>query len=95
MGEDLVSIFILPPSMEELERRLRTRGTDSEGVIADRMSRAAAEISHWPEYEYVLVNRDMEQCLAQVRAIVAAERLKRTRRIGMVAFVRDLIGPAH
>src|SRR5215217_5696142 len=95
MGEDLVSIFILPPSMEELERRLRSRGTDSDEVIADRMSRAAAEISHWPEYEYVLVNRDMDQCLAQVRAIVAAERLKRTRRIGLVTFVRDLIGPAH
>ena len=95
MGEDLVSIFILPPSMTELERRLCGRGTDSEAVIADRMSRAAGEISHWPEYEYVLVNRDMDQCLAQVRAIVAAERLKRTRQIGLVAFVRDLIGPAH
>ena len=95
MGEDLVSIFILPPSMQELERRLRARGTDSDEVIADRMSRAAAEISHWPEYEYVLVNRDMDQCAAQVRAIVAAERLKRTRRIGLVTFVRDLIGPAH
>jgi guanylate kinase len=95
MGEDLVSIFILPPSMDELEHRLRGRGTDSDEVIADRMSRAASEISHWPEYEYVLVNRDMDQCVAQVRAIVAAERLKRTRRIGLVTFVRDLIGPAH
>ena len=95
MGEDLVSIFILPPSMQELERRLRSRGTDADAVIADRMSRAAAEISHWPEYEYVLVNRDMDKCLSQVRSIVAAERLKRTRRIGLVTFVRDLIGPAH
>ena len=95
MGEDLVSIFILPPSMGELERRLRSRGTDSDEVIADRMARAAAEISHWPEYEYVLVNRAMDQCLAQVQAIVAAERLKRTRRIGLVTLVRDLIGPAH
>ena len=95
MGEDLVSIFILPPSRQELERRLRSRGTDADAVIADRMSRAAAEISHWPEYEYVLVNRDMDQCLAQVRAIVTAERLKRTRGIGLVTFVRDLIGPAH
>jgi guanylate kinase len=95
MGEDLVSIFILPPSMDELERRLRSRGTDSDEVIADRMSRAASEISHWPEYEYVLVNRDMAQCLAQVQAIVSAERLRRTRRIGLVTFVRDLIGPAH
>ena len=95
MGEDLVSIFILPPSVDELERRLRNRGTDSDGIIADRMSRAASEISHWPEYEYVLVNRDMDQCLAQVQSIVAAERLRRTRRIGLVTFVRDLIGPAH
>ncbi|HVI05677.1 MAG TPA: guanylate kinase [Sphingomicrobium sp.] len=95
MGEDLVSIFILPPSMEELERRLRSRGTDSNEVIVERMSRAAAEISHWPEYEYVLVNRDMENCLSQVRSIVTAERLKRTRQIGLVTFVRDLMGPQH
>jgi guanylate kinase len=95
MGEDLVTIFILPPSMAELERRLRTRGTDSEEVIQDRMSRAASEISHWPEYEYVLVNSDPDQCLDQVRSIVAAERLKRQRQIGLVPFVRDLIGPAH
>ena len=95
MGEDLVTIFILPPSMKELERRLRERGTDSQQVIDDRMSRAASEISHWPEYEYVLVNTDADKCLDQVRAIVAAERLKRQRQIGLVAFVRDLIGPAH
>ena len=66
----------LPPSMAELERRLRERGTDSEEVIADRMRRAADEISHWAEYEYVLVNDDMDDCLARVRAIVAAERLE-------------------
>ena len=95
MGEDLVTIFILPPSMAELERRLHTRGTDSDEVIADRMDRAGGEISHWPEYEYVLVNRDTDECLAEVRAIVAAERLKRARQIGLVSFVRDLIGPAH
>jgi guanylate kinase len=95
MGEDLVTIFILPPSMKELERRLHERGTDSQPVIDDRMSRAASEISHWPEYEYVLVNTDADQCLDQVRAIVAAERLKRQRQIGLVAFVRDLIGPSH
>jgi len=95
MGEDLVTIFILPPSMAELERRLRERGTDSEEVIQDRMSRAASEISHWPEYEYVLVNTDADKCLEQVRSIVAAERLKRQRQIGLVPFVRDLIGPAH
>ena len=95
MGEDLVSIFILPPSMDELERRLRSRGTDSEQVVADRMSRAAAEISHWPEYEYVLVNRDMDECLAEVRAIVRAERLKRSRQVRLMSFVRDLAGPQH
>ena len=93
MGEDLVRIFILPPSMPELERRLRERGTNSEAVVADRMQRAAAEISHWAEYDYVLVNADMEKCLAKVQTIVAAERLKRSRQVGLVAFVRDLVGP--
>ena len=95
MGEDLVSIFLLPPSMAELERRLRARGTDSEAVIADRMSRASAEISHWPEYEYVLVNRDTDECLREVQEIVAAERLKKVRQTDLVVFVRDLIGPQH
>jgi len=95
MGEDLVRIFLLPPSMAELERRLQERGTDSDHVIADRMSRAAAEISHWAEYDYVLVNRDAQLCLSQIRTIVAAERLKRARQIGLVAFVRDLVGPQH
>jgi guanylate kinase len=95
MGEDLVSVFLLPPSMAELERRLRARGTDSEQVIADRMSRAAAEISHWPEYEYVLVNGDLNGCLEDVRSIVAAERLKKNRQTDLVAFVRGLIGPDH
>ena len=95
MGEDLVRIFILPPSMPELERRLRERGTDQEAVIADRMQRAASEISHWAEYDYVLVNDAMDDCLAHVRTIVAAERLKRARQIGLVTFVRDLVGPAH
>ncbi|MGE5562609.1 MAG: guanylate kinase [Bacillota bacterium] len=94
-GEHLVTIFLLPPSMHELERRLHTRGQDSEEVIADRMRRAADEIDHWAEYEYVLVNRDMDACLAQVRAIVSAERSKRVRQTGLVEFVRDLIGPAH
>ena len=95
MGEDLVRIFILPPSMSELERRLHNRGTDSGAVIADRMQRAAGEISHWAEYDYVLINRDMDECLAQVRRIVAAERLKRSRQVGLVTFVRELIGPQH
>jgi len=95
MGEDLVRIFLLPPSMDELERRLQARGTDSDGVIADRMERADAEISHWAEYDYVLINREAETCLAEIRTIVEAERLKRARQIGLVAFVRDLLGPAH
>jgi len=95
MGEDLVSIFLLPPSMAELERRLRARATDSEKVIAERMSRASAEISHWPEYEYVLVNRDTDECLRKVQAIVAAERLKKVRQTDLVPFVRELIGQPH
>ena len=94
-GEHLVTIFLLPPSMAELERRLHTRGQDSDEVIADRMRRAADEIDHWAEYEYVLVNRDMESCLEQVQAIVTAERSKRVRQTGLVEFVRDLIGPQH
>ena len=95
MGEDLVRIFILPPSMSELERRLRSRGTDPDKVIADRMQRANGEISHWAEYDYVLINRDMDGCLDQVQMIVAAERLKRSRQIDLVTFVRDLVGPQH
>ena len=91
-GEHLVTIFLLPPSMPELERRLRARGTDSDEVIGDRMRRAADEISHWAEYEYVLVNHDMAACLAEVRAIVGAERLKRSRQTNLMPFVRDLAG---
>jgi guanylate kinase len=94
-GEHLVTIFLLPPSMDELDRRLRARGTDSDEVIADRMRRAADEIDHWAEYEYVLVNRDMEACLTEVQAIVAAERVKRVRQTNLHPFVRDLIGPTH
>jgi guanylate kinase len=92
---DIVRVFILPPSMTELERRLRARGTDSAEVIAERMRRASDEISHWAEYEYVLVNDDMDRCLARVRAIVQAERARRTRQIGLNDFVRDLAGPQH
>src|SRR3954467_4268056 len=94
-GEHLVTIFLLPPTMRELEDRLHSRGQDSQEVIVDRMRRAADEIDHWAEYEYVLVNRDMDACLAQVLAIVSAERSKRVRQTGLVEFVRDLIGPAH
>jgi guanylate kinase len=94
-GEHLVTIFLLPPSMGELERRLHARGTDSVDVISHRMRRAADEIDHWAEYEYVLVNQDMDGCLEQVRAIVTAERLKRVRQTQLHPFVRDLIGPDH
>jgi guanylate kinase len=89
-GQDLVGVFILPPSLDELERRLRSRGTDSDDVIAQRMERAASEISHWAEYDYVLINQDAEACLAEVRTILAAERLRRERRTGLVDFVRSL-----
>lgn len=86
-----VRVFILPPSMAELERRLRARGTDTVEVIAGRMTRAAAEISHWAEYDYVLVNDDFDRCLDQVRTILAAERLARHRRTDLVALTRRLI----
>jgi len=92
MGGDVVRIFILPPSMAELERRLRARGTDSESVIEERMHRAKGEISHWAEYDYLLVNDDVDECLAQVRSIVAAERLKASRQPGIADFARGLAG---
>ena len=88
---DLVRIFILPPSMDELGRRLRDRGTDSEETIAFRMKRAAAEIGHWAEYDYVLINDDVDRCTEAVRAIVAAERLRRERQPYLLNFVRELV----
>ncbi len=89
---DIVRVFILPPSMEELERRLRTRKTDSDQVIAGRMARAAAEISHWAEYDYVFINDNAEHCRKLVHTVLKAERLKATRRIFLHDFVRSLIG---
>ena len=77
--------------MEELERRLRLRGTDSDEVIDARMARAAAEISHWDGYDYVLVNDDVEQCFEKVSAILVSERLKRSRQTGLIGFVRGLM----
>ncbi|WP_085883600.1 guanylate kinase [Oceanibacterium hippocampi] len=88
--EDLVSIFILPPSTLELERRLTQRAQDPADVVARRMSKAADEISHWAEYDYVLVNEDVGRCLAQVKAILTAERLKRERQPGLLDFVKAL-----
>ena len=88
---DIVRVFILPPSMTELERRRRARGTDSDEVIRRRMDRAAAEISHWAEYDYVLINNDAEKCRELVHNILKAERLKATRRVFLHDFVRELV----
>ena len=90
-GPDVVRVFVLPPTMEELERRLRARNTDSDEVIAARMARAANEISHWDGYDYVLINDDVDDCYGEVMAILRAERLKRRRQIGLIGFARDLI----
>ena len=88
--DDLVSVFILPPTIKELHRRLQRRAQDSRAIIVSRMAKAADEMSHWPEYDYVIVNRDKDEAFAQVRAILAAERLKRERQIGLSSFVRAL-----
>jgi guanylate kinase len=88
--DDLVSVFILPPSARELERRLKTRAQDSRDVIVARMAKAAGEMSHWPEYDYVVVNRDIGEAFDEVKAILAAERRKRERQIGLTEFVRGL-----
>lgn len=87
---DLASVFILPPSTEELARRLQNRASDPPDVVAARMAKAPDEISHWPEYDYIIVNYDIEDSVAKVRAILAAERLKRERQVGLTAFVKRL-----
>lgn len=87
---DLVTVFVLPPSITELERRLRSRAQDSEAVIRARMSKAADEMSHFAEYDYVVINSDIDRTFEQVRAILAAERLKRERQIGLADFVNAL-----
>jgi guanylate kinase len=87
---DLVSIFVLPPSIPDLERRLRTRAQDSDEVIHGRMAKAADEMSHWAEYDYVVINTDIDRAFAEVRSILAAERLKRERQTGLSDFVRRL-----
>ena len=88
--QDLVSIFILPPSMAELERRLKNRAQDAEDVVARRMEKAAEEISHWTEYDYVLVNRDFGATLGRIKAILQAERCKRIRQPGLSDFIGKL-----
>lgn len=94
LGQQVVSIFILPPSLAELERRLRARGQDSEQVIAGRMQKSRDEISHWAEYDYVLVNDDLDATEAELRAILTAERLRRDRRPALGGFVRKLMEDA-
>ena len=90
-GDDLVSIFVLPPSHSELERRLRARAQDSDAVVAARMARASNEISHWAEYDYVVINDDVDAALEKIRTILAAERMKRGRQTGIPSFVGTLM----
>ena len=90
MEEDLVRIFILPPSADELRERLIRRAQDSASTVAKRMAKAADEISHWPEYDYVIVNENADKASAEIDAILTAERLRRRRRVGLTSFVRDL-----
>lgn len=90
--QDVVRVFILPPSIDELHRRLAGRATDSAEVINARMERARAEISHWDGYDYVIINDDVEVCFEKVRAILEAERMKRQRQTGLIPFVRGLMG---
>jgi guanylate kinase len=90
LRDAVVSIFILPPSIAELEKRLRARGQDPDAVVAERMAKSRDEISHWAEYDYVLINESLPQCEAELRAIIAAERLRRDRRPELVGTVRRL-----
>ena len=88
--DDLVSVFILPPSMDELERRIRARAQDTEEVVLARMGKASDEMSHWAEYDYIIVNQDFEDSVRNVEAILTAERLRRTRQVGLTDFVKRL-----
>ncbi len=88
--EDLVSVFILPPSWRELERRLFSRAADTPAEINRRMAQATAEMSHWAEYDYVIINKDLEASAAAIKAILQSERLKRRRQVGLAAFVKGL-----
>lgn len=90
--QDVVSVFILPPSLAELRRRLESRAQDSDEVIDARMERARAEISHWAEYDYVVINDDVDECFDRVREVLDAERMRRTRQTGLIPFVRELMG---
>ena len=90
MRDDVVSIFILPPSIADLEKRLRGRGQDSAAIIAERMAKSRSEISHWPEYDYVLINQNLPAAFEELKSIVIAERLKRERQPDLTGFVRAL-----
>lgn len=90
--DDLVTVFILPPSLDELENRLRGRNQDAADVVARRMSEATYELSHWPEYNYVIVNHNLEESVHNVHAILTAERLRRKRQIGLASFVNHMRG---
>ncbi len=89
---DLASVFILPPSLAELEKRLRARAQDSDEIVKSRMARAASEMSHWAEYDYIVVNANVESSVSRVQAILTAERLRRDRQSGLADFVADMCG---
>ena len=91
-GEDVVKVFILPPSRDELERRLRQRAQDPEDVVQKRMAKADAEMSHWAEYDYVIVNYDLDESEELLRSILFAERLKRRRQVGLAKIVKEMMG---
>ena len=90
MREDIVSVFILPPSKQELERRLKSRGEDSDEVVKKRMNGASAEITHWAEYDYVVINKNLNDSVKAVLGILKAERMKRIRQVGLGEFVRSV-----
>ena len=89
--QDVVTVFVLPPSLTELRRRLEARAQDTKQVIDARMERARAEISHWAEYDYVVINDDVDECFDRVREVLDAERMRRTRQTGLIPFVRELM----
>ena len=89
-GEDLIRVFILPPSTRELERRLKTRAQDSASVVANRMAKAMDEISHYPEYDYIIVNSVLKDSVTNLRSILTSERLKRKRTLGLTDFIKQL-----
>ncbi len=93
-GDDMVGIFILPPSTAELAARLRTRAQDSEETVRYRLAQVANDVTHWPEYDYVLINQELANSVAAVRAILAAERLRRNRQPGLGEFVKQFRSPA-